>query len=311
MADEPQNPPEQEAHLRRGDPRGSAEEIRRRLSIPNQVWFETLGINPPPALYQKIDDQYALYINNTIGGVLLELNLRILRLDNSIVVSRHTVSPTSDGSLSFTIFKPAIEGFLLSAGIGNIGNGCKRGQCFVTLTFQRAGFNTFAGTQVLFSRYVESDPIATWPVTALQSASEGPGFENLIIGTAPAAGAEIAETVPARRLWKLRSFSTVLTASVAVANRAPILRIEDGGGNFFFRSALNNFVVASGVGNLCWAPGMTYTAPGVATNTAGMADIPQEMFLRPGWIIRTLTLNLQAADQYSAPVYVVEEWVEP
>lgn len=311
MADEPKTTLSDLVTHYEKDPRGSAEEIIRRLGLANQVWFRTLGIDPPASLFVKPDDQLALYINNDQVGVTLELNTRILRLDGSIIIDRRTVTPTSDASLTFTVIKPSIEGFLLSTGIGIIAGGVKRGNCFVTLVFQRALFNTFTGSQVLFARYVESDPICSWPIPCLQSPSEGPGFTNIVVGTAPALGAEIAETVPARRLWKLRSFAATLTASAAAANRAPILRIEDGAANFFFRSAQANFVVAGGVGNLCWAPSMAYIAPGVATNTAGMADLPPEMFLRPGAVIRTLTLNIQAGDQYAAPVYNVEEWIEP
>jgi hypothetical protein len=66
----------------------------------------------------------------------------------------------------------------------------------------------------------------------------------VISGTNPAAGVEISETSRRARARKLRSFAFTLVASAVVANRTPVLTIDDGA-NVLFETGTNVAQTAS------------------------------------------------------------------
>jgi hypothetical protein len=55
------------------------------------------------------------------------------------------------------------------------------------------------------------------------------------------------------------------------------------------------------------ASGFPVTAP---TVNQFLLPVPRPLLLREGYRFGTSTSNLQAGDDYSAPQYVVEEWLQ-
>jgi len=134
----------------------------------------------------------------------------------------------------------------------------------------------------------------------------GVGFGTIlsIQVAAPAAGADFSQTVPGNRIWNLRSCRISLTTAVAVANRYVILQITDG----------TNIKVR-------WYPAITQPAgqtteydfqQGSLSQTGGapfiLSYIPTPFFIRSGWVIQTATVNIQAADQFSAAELIVDSY---
>ena len=127
-----------------------------------------------------------------------------------------------------------------------------------------------------------------------------------ITGTDPAAGAEISETVPDRRRWRLYGLSYSLVADSNPANRYVSLTIDDGTNNLFSYLMTNT-----------QAENLAYTYHHFAQNVAEFrtgsriyAPLPT-LLLASGFRIRTTTTDLQVGDNFSAPQLLVEEWIDP
>lgn len=301
---------EEESRDQFATPRTAAQLQAAKARI-NAVSFKFKDAPMPTALYVTPDDKVALYVNNLAIGVRLLLDIRFMGMDGRIVPLQYTVIPSNDGSLTF--FNTGLqEGFILSLSIGNIGNGAKRGSCFATCTLWRNGVTVVDSYQVLFARYIEANPIAGWPYPSIQSPTEGPGFMQQISGTLPAAGAEISETTPPRTIWRIVAFSFQLATAVGGSFRSIELRIDNG---FFIEVRTVPNVAPSGAANSLFSAASGFPSPGGAGvsgfNNFSFIPLPFNTLMRPGSRIGTFTGGLQAGDQYSAPQYLVETWVEP
>jgi len=127
-----------------------------------------------------------------------------------------------------------------------------------------------------------------------------------IIGTDPAAGAEISETVPARRRWIVRSIFLSLATDVTVAVRRIRLIIDDGTNTLlefhlattqtasltYYYSFCNIAAQETLVGSRCFAPLPIFSLPA-------------------GSRIYTVTSDIKAGDNFGAPQLLVEEWIDP
>lgn len=138
----------------------------------------------------------------------------------------------------------------------------------------------------------------------------GSGTMRLILGTQPGAGAEVSETVPAGKIWRVVAFLVSLVTNATVATRTAEFAIDDGSGNIFSwgqpqlaQSASLTFpyILAAGV-NPAFPPSGVRQGNSVHVATPGLS------YLLPGYRIRTVSTNLQAGDQYGQPKYQVEEW---
>jgi hypothetical protein len=135
--------------------------------------------------------------------------------------------------------------------------------------------------------------------------SEGPGTLRSVAGAAPAAGADISDTVPTGARWQLLSFATSLTTSGTVANRAPLWTFDDGA-NVVYRVSGNINQTASTTWNYDGMQG--FGTPLIAQVLALAVALPANNRLGSGYRIKTVTGAIQAADQWAATQYSVLEW---
>lgn len=127
---------------------------------------------------------------------------------------------------------------------------------------------------------------------------------QIIVGAAPAAGADWSVTVPAGELWELRSVFAQLVTSAAVATRGARLVVNDGTAAFLTLPAPAT-QAASLTGTYTWAP----HGPQLALAQANIGFVP-ELSLMPGWSIASSTAAIDAGDQWTAPrLYVVRTTV--
>jgi len=288
-----------------GPERGKIEQSGAPFAIPQLVTFKFDGVTPPSPLYVQRDDNFALTIGlSTVFPFTVNLFLRILRTDGVIIPINRQFTNTAPGSTNF-LFE-GVEGFLLSAvaipGPGNF----QRGQVWVRLVMNRG---TILGTnlgQLLISNYLSPVGIAGWPGGALILPVDGIGAARVIVGTTPALGAEINEVVPTSARWRLIALRTILTTSAAVATRTPRFFFDDGT-NVYMESQNNAGVTQNqAVPHSLW-PGNSYASGG---GIISEFPAPTANYLRTGFRIRTSTSNLQPGDQWSAPIYEVEEWID-
>lgn len=192
-----------------------------------------------------------------------------------------------------------VTAIALSAGTG-------LAQTYVTVELVRGAAAAGGVMATLVAGYVSSLVRLTWPGSSLQSSLAGPGVVRVITGTDPAAGAEISETVPAGARWLFRALRANFVTDATVANRTPVLCFDDGAN--IFASAGPNFNMAASSNFL-----FQYADVGMAFAQASndvMVPAPANVTLLGGHRIRTITGSIQAGDNWGAPVYSVEEWLE-
>ena len=114
---------------------------------------------------------------------------------------------------------------------------------------------------------------------------------------APAAGADWSFTIKGENVRRLISVTGVLATSAAVANRAPALEIAAPEGTVI--TVEQPAVITATLSTIvCWGAGVSGDAASLVNGrlTAGIG----EYVLPPGYIVRTSTGAIDAADQWSS-----------
>jgi hypothetical protein len=124
-----------------------------------------------------------------------------------------------------------------------------------------------------------------------------------VTGADPAAGSEITDAVAAGKYWKILSVEFSLVTAVAVANRTVQVVIDDGTLELF-RSPALTIQTAS----LTWIYSVTSIPSQAQANAVVLISIPLGLLLGTGYRFRTVTTNIQGADNYGAPQYQVWEY---
>lgn len=121
----------------------------------------------------------------------------------------------------------------------------------------------------------------------------------------PAAGADWSASVPAGAAWELLHVKATLTTGAAVANRGPVVRVQDNSGNDFDAYPAAAVQAASLAAEFGWEAGYGAAVTAIL-NVASMSEPPP---LAPqGGLVKVVTANLQAADQWSGILLTVREW---
>ena len=119
----------------------------------------------------------------------------------------------------------------------------------------------------------------------------------------PSAGADWTVAVPARTYWRLKAAYSELTTSATVANRVVGIRVKDAAGKVVF------FVKASAA----QAASLTqrYSAgtdlPSAVADVTTLLPLPQDLVMREGWTVESVTTLIQAGDQFANVTLAVEE----
>lgn len=214
--------------------------------------------------------------------------------------------PNTDRTAATSDFPLAtgwLQGLTVTAGTG----APLRGQTFVRVDLMRGRGASATILQTLVQGYVSAQNRRAWPPAQLESALEGPGALRSIAGTNPAANTEISETVPTAARWRPLALSFELVTDATAANREVAIVIDDGT-TTLFTSPSGFTQTASFTRRYSAAAAGAQTAP--AQGTDRQILLPA-LVLPAGSRIRTVTTNLQAGDDYSAPQLLIEEHLEP
>ena len=301
----PDAPGMEQHKLNRGK---SKEEIQAGLAGVNQVQFRPEHAQMPTQLYVHGEDVITAYVTQFGSVAQPTMIIRFLRMDGTITPMRF---PLQHGAGATNISTPVIlpEGFILGISVFQEGSPLPRGQCYVCVVLNRVGLSTLSSSQVLMARYLETIPTLGWPYPSIQGPFEGPGGFLTILGATPAAGAEIIETIPTHLSWKIMGWKHTLTTGAALGARGTVLQIRDNN-NAFMGEFPWASPVGPGVAQLQVANLNTFVVTPVP-NPGDYTLLPQEIIIPAGGSIRTVTTNLAAADQYSAPSYCVQQWLQP
>lgn len=129
------------------------------------------------------------------------------------------------------------------------------------------------------------------------------GILKVVAGADPAAGAEVSDTVPAGKVWRLRGMILTLVTDATAATRRVHVTLDDGT-TVFYRRAANASQAASLTQNYVLAVGEQESA----VRDTWTTDPLPEIDLPAGARIKTVTTNKQAGDNYGVTQYYVEEF---
>lgn len=278
----------------------------QNLGLLSQLVMQYQCVQPANSVFISPEDTLYLITWPSVT-VTLQINLRILAPDGQIVITAESYTTSPSRSPQVRTFQLG-QGVVLSATINAFNaNSLHRGACYAVLLFLRGSITVNpAFTQCLCAGYVTAQKPIFFPYGRVDDSFEGRGNIRSITGTTPAAGADISETVPAGAVWQLNSIRIILVNSVAVANRNMVLTIDDGT-NVLIEIVDELVATANGSFFYDYACGMPAAS---LLGTRAYFPLPIPFTLSSGYRIRTVTNGIQAGDQFSAPQYQVEEWIQ-
>ena len=127
-----------------------------------------------------------------------------------------------------------------------------------------------------------------------------------VVGSDPAAGQEASVTVPAGDVWVPIILLFELITDATTATRLMTTMISDAQGRVITRIA---YPGGGRPANQINRLSLYGAAINIDTGAYGMSmPLPLGLVLLPGYSVKTVTPNLQAGDNYSAPVFTVVRW---
>lgn len=276
------------------------------VSYPGrEVQLDVKHSSPPVAAYVGINDTLWIMTSTSLTTPSLIISARLLMPNGDIVPNQWVVTAPSQRAAFYSpITLP--ECFILSLSIASNLSSDRR-TIFTAAIISRGLPASGVQSQVLCQGYTNNAAGISYPQGVNTNNLDCVGQIRSITGTTPGVGAEISETVPSNVRWRLIAFRYQLTSSATVANRTPTIALDDGTNIFW-----SQYSTATQTATLTW----TYAyATGLAGQLGGPSNfslqLPAPLILMPGYRIRTITGGLQVNDQYTAPQYLVEEWLCP
>lgn len=176
-----------------------------------------------------------------------------------------------------------------------------QGDVYVTLSLRING----EIVHELASGLVYSQKALTFPLSNGNDAMPGRGRIREVTGTNPAAGEEISDNVPAGRIWHILAVSFQLVTDATVANRRVVFETS-GNGGWFTRHIASIDQAASVTRAYSVAKFSSITDADNGNNI--QIGLAHDIYIPESGFLVTSTTNLQAGDNFTAPVYLIEEF---
>lgn len=264
-------------------------------------------IASPFQFYTTGEESLRLVTLNSAAGVVLTISGRFLSPSGDILVSRWTHTPNTDRTAKGEVF-PLAPGAILNIEIFASTGVPKFGQCYVILALARGDLPALTLFGRLLQGYVTPFGALSYPGSPIASATDGEPPPRTIVGTLPAAGNDVVETVPTGARWELLSVHSTLTMGAA-GLASPVAFTLDDGTNTFSRSGTGNAGGATTINPVCFAVGVQQQTVAVAGGVFLGAPITNNRLLA-GHRFRLHTDVNPAQVTWAAPVYNVREWLE-
>jgi hypothetical protein len=259
-----------------------------------------------PGFYLTGEENLRLTTFGALAGAVVTIEGRLITPEGTLEIFGDTQTPNSDRTAKSTVYALR-EGFLTNVQIRVTTGAALRGHIFAVLELVRGQAGAVQPLGTILQGYVVTNGRLAWPGAPIEASVAGRGRLRSITGADPAVGAEVSETVPAGVRWLLHSFRFTFQTSAVVATRTVGLTIDDGA-TVFLRIGDTNGQAAS------FNHGYTFADFGSAnlfSSTQHFAPLPNGMPLAAGFRIRTSTVLLDGGDDFGAPQYLVEEFLEP
>lgn len=251
------------------------------------------------------EDNLRLTTFGGVAGAEIAIEGRLIQDSTKVVAFRERHVPNNNYTAASTVHNLG-DGVLTHVQLRATSSALLGGGVFAILEIVRGGSGAVQPLATLLQGYVTTNARLAWPGSPILPSTAGAGRLRTITGTDQVAGVEITETVPAGVRWRLMSFTAILTTSAVVGNRAPSIIIDDGT-TTAFQLGTNATVAASGGAGFTWAAGLG-SFGGTGNGNAGA--LPDPTIVGPGYRIRTQTGSFDVGDNWGAPRYLLEEFIE-
>jgi len=211
------------------------------------------------------------------------------------------ITTSSDRSLVTSIID--ISGVPIFLTARTSARAVQRGQLYVKVSLRVDGIVV----ALLMSGYVAETSKIAFPGGHFESSTDGPGFMKSVAGADPAAGVEIIQTVPAGAMWKIHSVYFTLVTDATVDTRH-VRFIFDDGTTIFYQHQSSYAHPQSVTFPYC---GSIVGAAAVTLQNMISVPLLETNRLLAGYRFRTYAATLKAGDNYGAPQFLVEEWINP
>jgi len=252
------------------------------------------------------EESLRVTVTNSLGGVIVAVAYRFITREGNIIANTQTMIPASDRTSTSTEFALG-NGYLLNLTVYAATGSPRRGQTFVRVQIIRGRDTSATVLGSIVQGYVTGNQDRAWPGSPLEGALEGDGYWRLVVGTTPAPGAEVFETVPTGARWELCGLETQLTSNAAAVTRIPNFVVASNAG-FHVRVPPAGTSPANELRYYHWYAGLARVLSADADII--VSDLPAALILLAGHTLGTATSNLQAGDSFSAPRFIVREWLE-
>ena len=265
----------------------------------------SLRLRGDRAVFLTGDDNLQVSSWNSLTGVTVTIVGRLLGLDGDSRPFVHIHTPNTDRTIA-TIVRKLGEGWLtecsafVSAGAPIIG------QTFIRIQIVRGLDAATQALATLAADYITAVQPLGWPGSPIRRSVDGRGAIRSVTGTDPAVNVEISESVPTGARWRLLAFFARFVTDATVANRMPILTIDDGTNVLLQSDPPEAQTANQGFG---WV-GMPAGERLVSVWDTKHWVLPSDVRLLAGHRIRTVVGNRQIGDNGGAAQLLVEEWLE-
>lgn len=260
---------------------------------------------PSGRIYLTGEDHLRLTTFNSAAGVTLAIEGRYLTVEGRIVSSADRHVPATDRTSSSTLIALG-PGWLLDVVVRASAGTPRVGQCYALLELVRGFTGAVTPLALLAQGYVTDSARFGWPGSPIRPSTEGRGVLRVLQGTDPAPGVEISETCPTNARWRLISVLATLVTDATAANREAALTIDDGA-SVWLRAPSGLTQTATQTTRYNWhLDANRFT---IAQDRTVTAPIP-DGFLMGAFKFNTLTTGIVAGDNWGAPLYCFEEWIE-
>lgn len=279
--------------------------LQKLTGRPQPATFRRAGVQPPGALYVERDDRLFVRLRSMTASGILTIGVRMLKPDGDVVPFGFTIPSQADSAPNFYTFD-LTEGFLLSVVVTTDSLGLPRGRAFVEV-----GLFRNLATAPLFAHLLLADHLTTrgllaWPAGREVTTTEGPGSLFLRAGGDPAAGAEAQYVNAADSKERIISVRFTLVTSAAAPVRRVHLVFDDQATTMFDLAAADTQAASLTRNYNCLAEGFQRAAQ----DSEIYIPLPPDFFLTSNFRLRTLTTNLDVADNFGGMTLYTENWLE-
>lgn len=178
-----------------------------------------------------------------------------------------------------------------------------QGECFMALKLQINGDDYMQ----LCAGYVYDPKGLTWPAPYMTDLIPGRGRIGNRTAADPAAGDEISIAVTDGQIWHVLGLSFTLVAAAAAASRRVHVVFSDGQGTTIDTFATTDQIISE---TKKYSVAHFGATPDETDDNDILINMPSDIWLRTGGSIDTVTTNLNAGDNFSAPDLIIEEFFQ-